>query len=44
MKTFEEMLTKNADEQDLQDLIAMAEGEIIEWEDFIKTCKKRMVK
>ena len=35
------MLTKNADSQDLKDLIAMAEGEIIEWKEFIKTCKKK---
>ena len=41
-KTFEDLLTKHASKEDLEDLIAMAEREIEEWELFVVDCEEKI--
>lgn len=41
-KTFEELLTRNASKEVLEELREMAELEIVEWENFIELCNTKL--
>ena len=41
-KTFEDLLTRKATKEELQELIVMAGNEIKEWEEFIEMCEGKI--
>jgi len=41
-KTFEDLLTKKASKEDLENLIVMAEREIKAWELFVMDCEEKI--